>query len=205
MGVNRKGSHIKYHVVLNGKHHYYQRNYPTALNEYCKARGVSKNYRMPLRLPDNASLQEITAAISEANDGFELHLASITAANHTKLTETERLKAARAFLVQHHLKPGMLHVDSSASEVDQEVISQTSTVILTTVFEDMADYSKAENWFYSNAKEPQDKQNRLEALLESETNMPEAIHVQKAAWKLLHENPQSLPSHLLFSDAWATY
>ena len=205
MGVNRKGSHIKYHVVLNGKHHYYQRNYPTALYEYCKARGVSKNYRKPLTLPYDASLQDIITAITEANAEFELHVASITAANHTKLTEAERFKAARSFLAAHHLKPGMFHVDPSVSYVDQEVISDTSLFMLTTVFEDMADYSKAENWFYSNAKEPQDKQNRLEALLESETNMPEAIHVQKAAWKLLHENPQSLPSHLLFSDAWATY
>jgi hypothetical protein len=205
MGVNRKGSHIRYHVVLNGKDHYYQRTYPTALHDYCQARGVSRNYRKPLHLPDHAALQDITAAISDANADFELHLASITAANHTTLTEAERFKAARSFLTAHHLKPGMLYKDASTSKVDREMLEQTETVLLTTDFEEMADYGKAEDWFYEHAKEPQDKERRLEALLESEANMPEAIHVQKAAWKLLHENPQSLPSPLLFSDAWETY
>jgi hypothetical protein len=205
MGVNRKGSHIRYHVVLNDKDHYYQRTYPTALHDYCQARGVSRNYRKPLHLPDHASLQDITAAISDANADFELHLASITAANHTTLTEAERLKAARSFLTAHHLKPGMLYKDASTSIVDREMLEQTETVLLTTDFEEMADYGKAEHWFYSAAKAPEDKERWLEALVESEANMPEAIHVQKAAWKLLHENPQSLPSPLLFSDAWETY
>ena len=119
MSVNRKGSHIKYHVVLNGKDHYYQRNYPTTLYGYCQAKGISKNHRQSLELSPDASLAEITAAVTKANEAFESLLKSITAANQSKLTEAERLKATSVFRYRHHLKPGMLYRDTSTSELDR--------------------------------------------------------------------------------------
>ena len=203
--MNRKGSHIKYHVVLNGKDHYYQRNYPTTLYGYCQAKGISKNHRQSLELSPDASLAEITAAVTKANEAFESLLKSITAANQSKLTEAERLKAASAFLYTHHLKPGMLYKDTSTSELDRQMLEQTKTVLLTTDFEEMVDYGKAEHWFLDQATDPLDVQNRLEDLQKSEQNTPEAILVQKAAWKLLHESPKALPTTLLFSDAWEAY
>ena len=205
MDVNRKGSRIRYHFVANGKDHYYQRNYPTALHGYCLAKGISKNHRQPLGIAPDATLHQITAAVEEANTAFELYIKSITQGNLAKLTEIERVKAAKAFLASCNLKPSMLYVNPAASPMDKEVMAETDMAISEAFFSDMYEYGKGAYWFYQATKEPQERQGYRDEVLALEADKPEALRVQKVAWQLLHESPKSLPTTLLFSDAWNAY
>jgi hypothetical protein len=205
MAVNRKGSHIKYHFVANGKDHYYQRNYPTTLLGYCAAKGISKNHRQHLGLATDATLHQITAAVEEANTAFELHIKSITQGNLAKLTEIERVKAAKAFLASCNLKPSMLYMNPDASPMDKEVMAETDMAISEAFFSDMDEYGKEASWHYQTTKDPIKKLQYRDELQALEANKPEALQVQDVAWKLLHESPKSLPTTLLFSDAWNAY
>jgi len=205
MTVNTKGSRIKYHFVANGKDHYYQRNYPTALHGYCTAKGISKNHRQPLGLTPDATLHQITAAVEAANTAFELYIKSITKGNLAKLTEIERIKAARVFLASRKLKPSMLYVNSSSSSMEKEVMAETEIAISETFFSEIDEYGQEASWYYQFTKDPIQKQQYRDELLELEANKPESLHVQKVAWQLLQESPKSLPTTLLFSDAWNAY
>ena len=100
---------LKHHFLRNGKTHYFQRQYPKKLHDWCKASSRSITYKKRLEIDSNASQAQVAAALEIQNEIFDEFVSVVTAGNIPKLSQLELRKKADAWLEHHNLAAGLFN------------------------------------------------------------------------------------------------